>query len=43
MKEEMDERFKILEIKGITNLKELIDGLKQNQKSNIFQRKQDCQ
>ena len=32
----MDERFKILEIKGITNLKELIDGLKTKPKIEHF-------
>ena len=35
-KEELEERFKILEINGITNLQELIDRLKTKQKINYF-------
>lgn len=36
LKNELDERFRILEISGITNLKELIDVLKTKQKIDLF-------
>jgi hypothetical protein len=36
LKDELDERFKILEISGITNLKELIDKLKTKPKIELF-------
>jgi len=36
LKDELDERFKILEINGITNLKELIEALKTKQKIELF-------
>ncbi|MCJ7535434.1 MAG: DUF4332 domain-containing protein [Anaerolineales bacterium] len=36
LKEELDERFKILENNGITNLKELIDTLKTKPKIELF-------
>ena len=36
LKEELDERFKILEISGITNLKVLIDRLKTKPKIELF-------
>ena len=36
LKDELDERFRILEISGITNLKELIDVLKTKQKIERF-------
>jgi len=36
LKDELDERFKILEINGIRNLKELIEELKTKQKIELF-------
>ena len=36
LKDELDERFKILEINGITNMKELTDVLKTKQKIELF-------
>ncbi|MDM8528254.1 DUF4332 domain-containing protein [Anaerolineales bacterium HSG24] len=39
LKDELDERFTILEINGITNLKELIDVLKTKQKIELFSKK----
>ncbi len=36
LKDELDERFNILEINGITNLKELIDALKTKAKIELF-------
>jgi hypothetical protein len=36
LKDELDERFKILEINGIKNLKELIEELKTKQKIELF-------
>jgi hypothetical protein len=36
LKDELDERFKALKIKGITNLKELIDALKTKPKIELF-------
>ena len=36
LKDELDERFMKLEIKGITNLKELVDALKTKPKIELF-------
>jgi len=39
LKDELDERFRVLEISGITNLKELIDVLKTRSKIELFSKK----
>ncbi len=39
LKDELDERFRVLEIRGITNLKELIDVLKTKPKIELFSEK----